>query len=124
MNPDSLQQLLEAVAQGKTSPSTALEKLKYLGFESLDHFAKIDHHRHLRTGFPEIIWGQDKTPEQIIQSYVEGSNNLPEGSNNLSDEEYPNQGGKRRKQRKTKRMKQRKTKRRKQRKTKRRKQRK
>ncbi|MEB3192019.1 MAG: nickel pincer cofactor biosynthesis protein LarB [Snowella sp.] len=67
MNPDSLQQLLEAVAQGKTSPSTALEKLKYLGFESLDHVAKIDHHRHLRTGFPEIIWGQDKTPEQIIQ---------------------------------------------------------
>lgn len=67
MNPDRLQQLLEAVAQGKIHPSTALEKLKYLEFESLEHFAKIDHHRHLRTGFPEVIWGSDKTPEQIVQ---------------------------------------------------------
>ncbi|MGL5033532.1 MAG: nickel pincer cofactor biosynthesis protein LarB [Microcystaceae cyanobacterium] len=67
MSPDHLQQLLEAVAQGQTSPDTALEKLKYLGFESLDNVAKIDHHRHLRTGFPEVIWGPGKTTEQLTQ---------------------------------------------------------
>jgi pyridinium-3,5-biscarboxylic acid mononucleotide synthase len=36
-------------------------------FESVDDFAKIDHHRTLRTGFPEVIWGQDKSAVQIAQ---------------------------------------------------------
>ncbi|MBE9044434.1 nickel pincer cofactor biosynthesis protein LarB [Pleurocapsales cyanobacterium LEGE 10410] len=65
--PKALQKLLQAIANGSISPETALEKLKYLPFESLDEFAKIDHHRQLRTGFPEVIWGADKTPEQIIK---------------------------------------------------------
>ena len=65
--PETLQKLLQAIATGDISPETALEKLKYLPFESLDEFAKIDHHRQLRTGFPEVIWGADKTPEQIIK---------------------------------------------------------
>ncbi|XTZ10835.1 MAG: nickel pincer cofactor biosynthesis protein LarB, partial [cyanobacterium endosymbiont of Rhopalodia yunnanensis] len=48
-------------------PNQGLEKLKYFSFESVDEFAKIDHHRYLRTGFPEVIWGPGKTPEQIAQ---------------------------------------------------------
>ena len=64
---EALQKLLQAIATGDVSPETALEKLKHLPFESLDEFAKIDHHRQLRTGFPEVIWGADKTPEQIIR---------------------------------------------------------
>ena len=66
-DPEEIQRLLEAVAQGAIKPEIALEKLKHLSFEPVEEFAKVDHHRHLRTGFPEVIWGQDKTPEQIIK---------------------------------------------------------
>ncbi|MEB3211487.1 MAG: nickel pincer cofactor biosynthesis protein LarB [Leptolyngbyaceae bacterium] len=65
--PDDLRNLLHAVAQGQLSPDSAVEKLRYFDFEPVDEFAKIDHHRALRTGFPEVIWGQDKTPEQLIK---------------------------------------------------------
>ena len=65
--PEAIKNLLQAIASGKISPESALEKLKDLPFESLDEFAKLDHHRQLRTGFPEVIWGADKTPEQIIK---------------------------------------------------------
>ncbi len=67
LHPDALKSLLEAIAAGQVSPVDALDKLKYLDVEAVGDFAKIDHHRSLRTGFPEVIWGQDKTPEQIIQ---------------------------------------------------------
>lgn len=65
--PEDLKTLLEAVAAGKVSTNHALEKLKYLAFEPVEDFAKIDHHRQLRTGFPEVIWGLGKTPAQIIK---------------------------------------------------------
>jgi pyridinium-3,5-biscarboxylic acid mononucleotide synthase len=65
--PDQLRQLLNAVAQGNVHPDRALEQLKTLSYESVGDFAKIDHHRALRTGFPEVIWGPGKTPEQIAQ---------------------------------------------------------
>lgn len=65
--PEALQNLLQAIANGEISPENALDKLKHLPFEPIDEFAKIDHHRRLRTGFPEVIWGADKTPEQIIK---------------------------------------------------------
>lgn len=64
---NSLEALLSAIAQGKLSPEEGIEKLKYLNFESIGDFAKIDHHRQLRTGFPEVIWSQGKTTEQMIQ---------------------------------------------------------
>jgi NCAIR mutase (PurE)-related protein len=64
---DNLRQLLETVAKGEISPESALEKLKYLHYESVGNFAKIDHDRTLRTGFPEVIFGIGKTPEQIVQ---------------------------------------------------------
>jgi NCAIR mutase (PurE)-related protein len=65
--PDVIESLLLDVAQGKISPESALQKLKYLNYEPVDDFANIDHHRALRTGFPEVIWGPGKTPDQIAQ---------------------------------------------------------
>ncbi|MBE9179685.1 nickel pincer cofactor biosynthesis protein LarB [Oculatella sp. LEGE 06141] len=65
--PNALRELLNAVALGDVTPETALTKLKHFDFEPVDDFANIDHHRSLRTGFPEVIWGQDKTPEQIVR---------------------------------------------------------
>lgn len=65
--PNPLHHLLNAVAQGEISPDAALDKLKHFDFEPVGDFAKIDHHRSLRTGFPEVIWGPGKTPDQIVQ---------------------------------------------------------
>lgn len=65
--PEALRTLLAAVAQGQISPDAALEELKYLEFEPVGDFAKVDHHRALRTGFPEVIWGPGKTVDQIVQ---------------------------------------------------------
>ncbi|PSB02033.1 nickel pincer cofactor biosynthesis protein LarB [Merismopedia glauca] len=64
---EALQSLLEAVASGAVSPDIALNKLKHFDFEPVGEFARIDHHRTLRTGFPEVIWGEGKTTAQIIQ---------------------------------------------------------
>jgi NCAIR mutase (PurE)-related protein len=74
---ESLQFLLEAVARGEITPDTALEKLKHLSFEPVEDFAKIDHHRQLRTGFPEVIWGPGKTPQQIAQIMTAMSRHAP-----------------------------------------------
>ncbi len=64
--PAALRALLDAVAQGQIPPEQAFEQLKYLEFEPIQEFAKVDHHRPLRTGFPEVIWGPGKTPGQIV----------------------------------------------------------
>lgn len=64
--PEALRRLLDAIAQGQISPESAFEKLKFLEFEPVEDFAKVDHHRSLRTGFPEVIWGPGKTVEQIV----------------------------------------------------------
>ena len=65
--PETLRSLLESVAHGDVSPAVALEKLKHFAYEQVGEFARIDHHRALRTGFPEVIWGLGKTPDQIAQ---------------------------------------------------------
>ncbi|MGD9231019.1 MAG: 1-(5-phosphoribosyl)-5-amino-4-imidazole-carboxylate carboxylase, partial [Desulfobacterales bacterium] len=65
MDIESLNQVLSNVASGKISVQNAARKLKHLSFEDLD-YAHIDHHRSLRKGFPEVIFGQKKTAEQII----------------------------------------------------------
>ena len=65
--PDQIKHLLNAVAAGELTPETAFDKLKNLDFETVEDFARIDHHRALRTGFPEFIWGLGKTPDQIAQ---------------------------------------------------------
>jgi len=64
MQTETLRALLERVRDGETTTGAALEALRDLPFEDLG-FAKIDHHRALRQGFPEVIWGEGKTPEQI-----------------------------------------------------------
>jgi hypothetical protein len=56
--------LLEAVKSGQTDPEVALGELRDMPFRSLG-FAHADTHRHLRTGFPEVIFGTGKTPSQI-----------------------------------------------------------
>ena len=65
MDMTSLKQLLDHVASGNISVEDAAQKLKYLSFEDLD-YAHIDHHRSLRKGFPEVIFGQEKTVDQIV----------------------------------------------------------
>jgi NCAIR mutase (PurE)-related protein len=65
MDIESLKQLLDHVATGNISVKDAAQKLKHLSFEDLD-YAHIDHHRSLRKGFPEVIFGQEKTVDQII----------------------------------------------------------
>lgn len=57
--------LLERVASGEVAPERALEELARAPIETLD-FATIDHHRGLRQGFPEVIFGAGKTPEQVL----------------------------------------------------------
>ncbi|MCX6613804.1 MAG: 1-(5-phosphoribosyl)-5-amino-4-imidazole-carboxylate carboxylase, partial [Acidobacteria bacterium] len=64
MNQEQIRDLFEKVRTGDLSPDAATEKLKHLPFEDID-FAKVDHHRALRHGMPEVIFGQGKTPEQI-----------------------------------------------------------
>ncbi|MEM7126128.1 MAG: nickel pincer cofactor biosynthesis protein LarB [Chloroflexota bacterium] len=60
----AIQRLLEEVAAGNTSVDEATKALRTLPFESLD-FATLDHHRTLRWGFPEVIFCQGKSAEQV-----------------------------------------------------------
>ena len=66
MDPSRLRTLLADVRNGRLSADEALEQLRSLPFEDLG-FAKVDHHRQLRTGFPEVIFGSGKTAEQIVE---------------------------------------------------------
>ena len=65
MNIRKLEQLLKKVKAEETSIDEAMAQLKSLPFEDLG-FARIDHHRALRKGFPEVIWGEGKTTTQIL----------------------------------------------------------
>jgi len=65
MNEETIKALLEAVQQGACSPDDALLQLKDLPYEDLG-FARLDHHRGLRTGQSEVIFCQGKQPDQII----------------------------------------------------------
>ena len=66
MNADEILQLLKAVDGKELSPQSALENLKHLPFEDIG-FAKVDHHRALRQGYAEVIFGKGKTPAQVAQ---------------------------------------------------------
>jgi len=65
MNELELRELLEQVKAGNIGPDDALNSLRRLPFADLGH-AKIDHHRNLRTGAPEAVYGPNKTPEQCV----------------------------------------------------------
>lgn len=64
MEAELLAELLERVRRGRITVQRALERLRHLPFEDLG-FAKVDHHRALRQGFPEVIMGEGKEPSEI-----------------------------------------------------------
>lgn len=78
MDPSQLKSLLEQVRAGAVGVDDALDRLRHMPFEDLG-FAKVDHHRALRQGMPEVIFGKGKSPEQIEAIAVK----LLERSSNL-----------------------------------------
>jgi len=64
MDRKQIESLLNEVRSGAVGVADALERLKNLPFEDLG-FAKVDHHRALRTGMPEVIFAESKTPAQV-----------------------------------------------------------
>src|SRR5437588_8167598 len=69
MDTESLRQLFQKIRSGKIAPDQALQRLQHLPFEDLG-FAKVDHHRTLRVGMPEVILGEGKTPLQLAQIFA------------------------------------------------------
>jgi NCAIR mutase (PurE)-related protein len=78
MNNKYLEGTLNDVASGAITPEEAMEKLKNLPYEDIG-FAHIDHHRYLRTGYPETVFCQGKTSKQIagiMEKLVEKNDNV------------------------------------------------
>lgn len=63
-----MKEVLEQVKDGRLDIDQAIEKLRHLPFEDLG-FAHIDHHRHIRRGYPEVIYCPGKTTEQIVEIF-------------------------------------------------------
>ena len=76
MDQTHLRSLLEEVQSGAVGVDAALERLRHLPFEDLG-FAKVDHHRALRHGMPEVIFGKGKTPEQMVEIRVPAARPWP-----------------------------------------------
>jgi len=66
MNENDLRTLLDAFQSGELTADDMIDRLKSLPYEDLG-FARLDHHRHLRRGFPEVVFCQGKTPEQVVE---------------------------------------------------------
>ena len=64
MNSQDLRKLFDQLQKKSISPDEAVERLRHMPFEDLG-FAKVDHHRVLRQGMPEVIFAQGKTPAQV-----------------------------------------------------------
>jgi pyridinium-3,5-biscarboxylic acid mononucleotide synthase len=78
MNPQQVLDLLEKVRSGAVTPDQGLERLKHLPFEDLG-FARVDHHRTLRQGFPEVVFAPGKKPQQIaaiVKSLLKQKSNI------------------------------------------------
>ena len=78
MDTDHLKSLLQDLQRGNVDIAEAMEKLRHLPFQDLGH-ATVDHHRGLRVGFPEVIFGQGKSVEQIrsiMDALREKGNNI------------------------------------------------
>jgi len=69
MKPDDLLKILAEVERGGMSPAAAAERLASLPFEDLGH-ARVDHHRSLRSGLPEVIYAAGKTQEQTLEIFA------------------------------------------------------
>lgn len=68
MDAEALQKLFREVKDGRVTPDEAVSRLRHMPFEDLG-FAKIDHHRRLRSGMPEVIFAQGKTPAQVAKIF-------------------------------------------------------
>ena len=79
MNPEYIKKILEALKEGKKDIDTAMNDLKNLPYSDLG-YARVDHHRELRRGYPEVIFCAGKTPGQV-KGIV--ANMLPHGNNIL-----------------------------------------
>src|SRR5262245_64823181 len=78
MDQNRLKDLLLEFKEGRVDLDQALERMRHMPYEDLG-YAQVDHHRSIRVGFPEVIFGPGKTPEQIVgiaSSLLEGSSNL------------------------------------------------
>ncbi|MGA2920968.1 MAG: nickel pincer cofactor biosynthesis protein LarB [Candidatus Sulfotelmatobacter sp.] len=64
-----MRRLFEQVRQGKLAPDDAVDRLRHLPFEDIG-FAKVDHHRRLRVGMPEVIFGERKTAAQTAEIFA------------------------------------------------------
>jgi NCAIR mutase (PurE)-related protein len=64
VTPERLEQLLNELAAGRTTPAEALERLRHFPTESLS-FAQLDHHRTLRQGHPEVVFCAGKSVDQV-----------------------------------------------------------
>src|SRR5437868_15363148 len=69
MNPAALRKLLADVRARRLTPDDALARLRHMPFEDLG-FAKLDHHRALRAGIPEVVLGSGKSPAQVAQIFA------------------------------------------------------
>src|SRR5215468_11004729 len=69
MNSEALLKLLQDVRRKRLTPDAAVDRLRHLPFEDLG-FAKVDHHRALRNGMPEVILGLGKTPRQMAKIFA------------------------------------------------------
>lgn len=67
MQEEQVRLMLEGVREGTVAVEDALNKLRTLPYETVGNFAHLDQHRSLRCGFPEVVFGQGKTPEQVVQ---------------------------------------------------------
>jgi pyridinium-3,5-biscarboxylic acid mononucleotide synthase len=68
MDAKALRALLQEVKAGRISPDEAVSRLRHMPFEDLG-FAKIDHHRRLRAGMPEVIFSRGKSPKQVAEIF-------------------------------------------------------
>jgi NCAIR mutase (PurE)-related protein len=66
VNEEKLREMLQALRDGTTTIDAVLERLRLMPYEDLG-FARVDHHRALRRGFPEVIFGEGKSAGQIIE---------------------------------------------------------
>jgi hypothetical protein len=85
MTENDLLKLLEEVRTGALVPARAVERLKNLPFEDLD-FAKVDHHRALRQGFAEVVFGKGKTAQQvalIVKALLGREKDISKGRQNI-----------------------------------------
>ena len=65
MDSHELKELLDAVRDGRIAPGVAAERIQIQPYQDAGEFAKVDLHRRVRCGFPEVIFGQGKTAPQI-----------------------------------------------------------